>query len=131
MVLLKNKSWGYGLMLLSTSVGCLLLDWTAWCFDIGYINFVYYISISIVVGLILFVRKNGCRAWSQLEKVNLRGYKYIQIAIMLLLAATLVSQIIYPVSLSSRESGRKWVRYDDLIEIYEANQDASRYFRAR
>lgn len=124
--LMANKRFGFSIMLLSTTIGCLAMDWVFGDFDIAYINFMWYMSITAVLGLTFFVRKNKASAWSKLEKVNHARCKYIRIATVVLIVLTFFSQIIYPVSVSSKDSGLEWTRYDDIIDIYEANQDVSK-----
>ena len=124
--LMANKRFGFSIMLLSTTIGCLAMDWVFGDFDIAYINFMWYMSITAVLGLTFFVRKNKASAWSKLEKVNHARCKYIRIATVVLIVLTFFSQIIYPVSVSSKDSGLEWTRYDDIIDVYEANQDVSK-----
>lgn len=126
--LMANKRFGFGIMLLSTTIGCLLMDWICKCFDIAFINFIWYMSITAVLGLTFFVRKNKASAWSKLEKDNSPRIKNRMIATIVLIVLAFFSQIIYPVSVSSKNTDREWARYDDIIDIYEANQYVSGIF---
>lgn len=124
-----NKRYGFNCILLSLSVECLMMDWFWGYFDIAYINFIWYMSVTAVVAMTLFIRKDNVAAWSRLERNKSSKNKYTRIVTSILIIMTFLSQVVYPISVSSKMSGREWTRYEDVIDIYEANQDARRHYQ--
>ena len=108
-----------------------MMDWFWGYFDIAYINFIWYMSVTAVVAMTLFIRKDNVAAWSRLERNKSSKNKYTRIVTSILIIMTFLSQVVYPISVSSKMSGREWTRYEDVIDIYEANQDARRHYQTK